>query len=117
MSLNSLDANTPDKYDIPPYCVLTRITFGRPLLGVLPVIVPFHYAVQYEKFVQSSRVLLYLERVYSRWFDRWGTGIRPNSPQLRQETTENCAYCLNLNQVPLLTVIFVQELFSLYHES
>ncbi len=65
MSLNSLDANTPDKYDIPPYCVLTRITFGRPLLGVLPVIVPFHYAVQYEKFVQSSRILLYLERVYS----------------------------------------------------
>ncbi|KAK0421500.1 hypothetical protein EV421DRAFT_1985970 [Armillaria borealis] len=81
MSLNSLDANTPDE----------------PLLGVLPVIGPYHYAVQYdyneeqklwladggpnfEKFVQSNRVLLYLERVYSRWFDRWGTDPAGSDP-------------------------------------
>ncbi|KAK0433924.1 uncharacterized protein EV420DRAFT_1654260 [Desarmillaria tabescens] len=77
----------------------------EPLLDVLPVIGLYRYAVQYdyspeqevwladqgpsfERAIQNNRVLLCLERIYSRWFDRWPSkseGIDPTHINLNEK--------------------------------
>ncbi|KAK0437284.1 uncharacterized protein EV420DRAFT_1487185 [Desarmillaria tabescens] len=91
------ETNNPLFSAITRYLRLFHLTWTRPLLDMLPVIGPYHYAVQYdyspeqqvwladqgptfEKAIQSNRILLYLERVYSRWFNRWPTESEAINP-------------------------------------